>query len=78
MFHIHTFPRVFLGTSVSILVTFLFGGARGFLWCRQHWKVFCETSAPVRHRTVPTAQTPKPGFLMSGFSCINVNVCFSH
>ena len=79
VFHIHIFPRVPSGTSVSRLVTFLFGGARVFLWCsRQHRKVLREMSAPERHRTVPTAQTPKPGFLMSGFSCINVNVCFIH
>lgn len=75
VFHIHRFPGVFLGTSVSILVTFLFGGARVFLWgSRQHWKIFCETGAPVRHSITPTAQTPKRGFLMSGFSCIFFNL----
>lgn len=78
VFHIHTFPRVFLGTCVSISVTFLFRGARVFLWGnRQHWKISCETGAPVRHSVAPTAQNPKPVFLMSGFSCVNGNICFS-
>lgn len=80
MFHVHTFPRVFLETSVSISVTVLFHGARVFLWGsgEQHWGMFGKTGAPERQKIAQTAQNLKPGILMSGFSDINVNICFSH
>lgn len=58
VFHVHTFPRVFLETSVSISVTLLFHGAGAFLWGsgEQRWRMFRKTGAPEGQRIAQTAQ----------------------
>lgn len=73
VFHVDTFPRVFLETSVSISVTELFhmvlesffGGADGVGGCSVRQVLLGIQSSSA-------TQNPNPGFLMNDFSSINV------
>lgn len=73
VFHVYTFPMVFLETSVSISATDLvhmvldpfFGGADGVGGCSVRQVLLAAQNSS-------TAQNPNPGFLMSDFRCTSV------